>query len=221
MDFTSNRYTKTRKADIILNQILVHKISDENLISKVMSFNMANFLPEDKAYLVNSDSFIEYTKGRYMMDIATLTQLLSLVTWQPTDKVLLLGLGLGHLGAILSTYVNELQAFEEDPEILQRAHDNLHKYNISNVEFLTKQQLQNYGKKMFNYIVINGAFAELPTKITNLLVNGGSIIGIERENQLSKIVKIQLVDNTLLKTYYKSVPMPFLKGFEPKEKFIF
>lgn len=221
MDFTSNRYTKTRKEDIILNQILVHNVSDENLISKVMSFNMANFLPENKAYLTNSDSPIEYAKGRYMMDIATLTQLLSLVTWQPTDKVLLLGLGLGHLGAILSTYVNELQAFEEDPEILKAAHENLHKYNISNVEFLTKQQLQNYGKKAFNYIVINGAFAELPQKITSLLANRGSIIGIERENQLSKIVKIQIIDNSLLKNYYKSVPMPFLKGFEPKEKFIF
>ncbi|MFL1781064.1 Protein-L-isoaspartate O-methyltransferase [Candidatus Hepatincolaceae symbiont of Richtersius coronifer] len=89
--------------------------------------------------------------------------------------------------------------------------------------FLAQEyELKNIFKdNSFDLIFVEGAYSYIPPRWLEVLTAEGNIIGVQRKDNLSQIVKSQKLGNGLVHTYYKNVATPLLKGLELKKEFIF
>jgi protein-L-isoaspartate(D-aspartate) O-methyltransferase len=217
MSFVSEK----QKKDIIINQLIVADVRDEKVISVVSSFPRSLFLPIDIASCGSSDSPIEYKKNRYMLDTATIANMLEIANFKNSDIVLVVGSGLGYGTALVSKFVSRVICIEKDEELVAVAKENLKKLGILNLE-IHEGSISNFNLiHPFNRILFEGAFAKIPQSILEMLDYKTDLIAIERKNNLSQVIKATLIDNKVVLRYGRHTPTPYTKGFEEKETFSF
>ena len=220
MRFVSEISEKQRR-DIVINQLVVANIIDEKVISVVSNFPRSLFLNPEIATCGNSDSAIEYKNNRYLLDTATIGSMVEMANFKSSDIVLLIGSGLGYGAAIISKFVSRVICIEEDEELVSIAQENLKKLGVFNVE-IHERSIKNFNLiHPFNRIFFEGAFAETPKEIIEMLDQKVDLMAIHRENNLSQIINAKLIDNKVIIKYGRHTPTPCTKGFEKKETFSF
>ncbi len=213
--------SEKQREDIIINQLVVSNVSDEVIIDIISKIPRTLFLSPDIAHIGNSDSPIEYKKNRYLLDMPTMANMLQIAKFQETDVVLVLGSGLGYGASLISKLVSRVICIEKDENLVEISRNNLNKLEITNVE-LCNGSLESVALiHPFNRVFVEGAFSSITNEIQQLLNRKTDLIGIERKNNLSKIIKAQMIDGKIIVNYGKNTATPYLKGFEEKEKFSF
>ncbi|MDR2008461.1 MAG: methyltransferase domain-containing protein [Alphaproteobacteria bacterium] len=211
------KYNRT----IVVNQLLMNNIRDEKVIEATTKFNRGLFLEAPLNQIAGADSCIAYAKNRYVLDASTLASMIEFANFQSSDIVLLVGAGVGYGSSVLSKMVNRVIAIEENPELLKKAQATIKKLKINNVE-LYESSVKNISEAhQFNRVFFEGAFAEIPSEILQLLNYKTDLTGILRENNLSQIINAKVIDNKLVVKYGKHTATPYLAGFFPTEKFSF
>ncbi|MCL2567226.1 MAG: hypothetical protein FWE18_03940 [Alphaproteobacteria bacterium] len=208
-------------SDIIINQLLMNNIRDEKVINAVVNYNRGIFLKGGLSQIAGSDGCIAYAKNRFLLDASTLGNMMEMANFKSSDIVLLIGAGIGYGSAVISKMVNRVIAIEEDADLFNQAQATIKKLRIPNVE-LYESSVKNLNLvHQFNRVFFEGAFAEIPNEILQLLNYKVDLTGILRENNLSQIINAKVIDNKLVLKYGRHTAAPISGNFSAAEKFSF
>ncbi len=210
-----------RKADIIVNHLLVSGITDENILNAVSEIHRDWFLPEQLKCVSDCDSVIYYDEDRFVIDMATLAHMINFADFSKNDNVLLYPSGLGYVATVLSKFVSKVIAVEENEKLLDYSKKAVASLAIENVDFYCGSLDSFHFKGRYNKVFFNGAFYKINNVISRLLLDNIELVGVRRINNVAHIVKVKQIDRNIIYTTGRHTTTPWVVGFEEKEEFVF
>ena len=146
---------------------------------------------------------------------------------QPTDKVLEVGAGSGHMAALLASLAQRVVSLEIDDGLARTARANLQRAGITNADVrVADATAQNFAacasEAPWNVILLSGSVAEIPPALLALLAPGGrlaAIVGYE------PVMRATIVTRTAEASFTTAQPWdtmaPRLRHFPELSRFQF
>jgi protein-L-isoaspartate(D-aspartate) O-methyltransferase len=173
--------------NMIEQQIRPWEVLDGRVLELLATLPREAFVPPAHQSLAFADLELPLTHpavdGEAMLAPRVEARLLQDVALQPTDKVLEVGTGSGHMAAMLASLARSVVSLEINPELARRARQNLQAAGIHNVDVREADATANgfaacAALGTFDAIVLSGSVAEIPPALLALLAPGGRLAAI-------------------------------------------
>ena len=185
-DFSTLR---TRMVD---NQLRTTDVTKHEVLSAFLAVPRELFVPANKQDLAYVDADIELGGDRFVMEPSPLARLIQLAEVKTTDRVLIIGAGMGYGAAIVSHLAKSVVALEDNAELATAASAALASAGSGNVEVVTGPLAGGAAAKdPFDVIIIEGAVDHVPETLTAQLAEGGRLVAVEGVN-LTGVAKVHV-----------------------------
>lgn len=126
----------------------------------------------------------------------------------PTDRVLEIGTGSGHMAALLSRLCAQVLTVEIDPALAEQARAHLAQAGVTNVEVRTADAAAHHfaacaSGAPYDAIVLSGSVAEVPGDLLDLLKVGGRLFAIVGQEP---VMRATLVRRTAQGSFHSEQP---------------
>lgn len=177
--------------NMIEQQIRPWEVLDARVLDLLDRVHREQFVPAAHQSLAFADMELPLSQpaveGQVMLSPKVEARLLQDLELKPTDKVLEVGAGSGHMAALLANLAQRVVSIEIDEALARLARENLKKAGIRNAEVRCADAAANgfaacADGAPFDAIVLSGSVAEIPTALLALLAPGGrlaAIVGFE------------------------------------------
>ena len=194
--------------NMIEQQIRPWEVLDNQVLSLLGVVKREDFVPLAHRALAFVDMEIPLTTAlqqhpdQCMLAPKVEARILQDLAVQKHEKVLEIGTGSGYMAALLAHRAQQVITLEIDPELAERARDNLQKAGIYNVEVRTGDGAANLTQAVsgndplrgpFDVIALSGSVAEVPPALLNLLKVGGrlsAVVGFEPVMRATLITRV-------------------------------
>lgn len=232
---SAERFLKDKinaRLNMIFNQLRPNGVGDDSLIHAFESVPMEAFVPPAIQSLVYSDAHLPLTRDsvpeRWLLSPLALGKLLQLAHIQPSDKVLVIGCGVGYSLALAVQLAASVVGVESYEDLARIAATYGLEQGFSNLEVIIGALSVGYPKGApYDVILIEGAVDKIPAILTQQLAPRGRLvtvikrqIGIDRK-EFGKGVLITRKDDILTQTDQFDMNCPHLPEFEPIPGFWF
>jgi protein-L-isoaspartate(D-aspartate) O-methyltransferase len=169
--------TRLLRRAMVDNQIRTFDVTDQPVLDRFYTVPRELFLPPELASLAYSDAVLTVGEGgtrRVMLIPMVLARLIQGAAVQPTDKVLLVGGGLGYAAAILAGLAASVVSLESDPAFGLMAGGGLRSLGLANVTTVTGPLAEGSSTGApYDVIVVAGAVESgLETLLGQLAMRG-------------------------------------------------
>ena len=176
---------------MIEQQIRPWEVLDPRVLALLDSVHRENFVPAAHKSLAFADMELPLNQpavdGQVMLAPKVEARLAQDLLLKPTDAVLEIGTGSGHMAALLASLTQRVVSIEIDEALAQLARENLQKAGIANAEVRCADAAANgfaacSANGPYDAIVLSGSVAEIPSALLALLAPGGrlaAIVGFE------------------------------------------
>ena len=215
-------YSKARQ-NMVDCQLRTNKVVDEILVDRFATVPRELFVDPSVQSIAYVDEDITIGDGRYLMAPMVLAKVLQELAISPSEVVFDVGCGTGYSSAILSGLADTVVALEENNELATRANDLLTELAADNAIVVESPLNGGYAKQgPYDVILIEGAVAEVPSDLTDQLVDGGRLAAIVNDGHgQGKAVLMIKRDGNISKRELFDATVPRLPGFEPRMGFVF
>ena len=177
--------------NMIEQQIRPWEVLDARVLDLLGRVHREQFVPAAHQSLAFADMELPLSQpaveGQVMLSPKVEARLLQDLELKPTDKVLEVGAGSGHMAALLASLAQRVVSIEIDEALARLARANLQKAGIGNAEVRCADAAANgfaacSDGAPFDAIVLSGSVAEIPPALLALLAPGGrlaAIVGFE------------------------------------------
>jgi protein-L-isoaspartate(D-aspartate) O-methyltransferase len=183
------------------------------------------FVPEGSAKIAYKDEDLMIGHDRYLMEPVVHAKMIQALNLKPESVVLDIGCASGYSSAILSSLVSTVVALESNESLIKKASANLNALDACNVvSFLGELADGQQDNAPYDFIIFNGAVAEVPEKILNQLAVGGRMAAIIKKPGavMGEVTLIENLGENQFSSYNLfSAGCPYLPGFLPKPAFRF
>ena len=194
--------------NMIEQQIRPWEVLDNQVLSLLGVVKREDFVPLAHRALAFVDMEIPLTAAlqqhpdQCMLAPKVEARILQDLAVQKYEKVLEIGTGSGYMAALLAHRSQQVITLEIDPELAERARDNLQKAGIYNAEVRTGDGAANLTQAVsgndplrgpFDVIALSGSVAEVPPALLNLLKVGGrlsAVVGFEPVMRATLITRV-------------------------------
>ena len=191
-DFSTLR---TRMVD---NQLRTTDVTSHAVLSAFLEVPRELFVPVGKRDLAYVDADIELGGGRYVMEPSPLARLVQLADIKNTDRVLIIGAGMGYGAAIVSRLAKSVVALEDSAELAAAAASAFQSAGTANVEVMNGALAVGASSKgPFDVIIIEGAVDHVPDVLTAQLSEGGRLVAVEGAN-LTGVARVHVKSGKLI-----------------------
>jgi protein-L-isoaspartate(D-aspartate) O-methyltransferase len=177
--------------NMIEQQIRPWEVLDAKVLALLDRVHREDFVPAAHKALAFADMELPLNhpavEGQAMLAPKVEARLLQDLTLKPTDKVLEVGTGSGHMAALLASLAQRVVTIEIDEALARGARENLQKAGITHAEVRCADAAANGFAACgtdgpYDAIVLSGSVAEIPSALLALLAPGGrlaAIVGFE------------------------------------------
>lgn len=177
--------------NMIEQQIRPWEVLDGQVLDLLGRVHREDFVPTAHKALAFGDLELPLShpavEGEVMLAPRVEARLLQDLMLKPTDKVLEVGTGSGHMAALLASLARSVVSIEINPALARSARQNLKTAGIQNVDVREADAAANgfaacTSQGPFDAIVLSGSVAEVPPALLALLAPGGrlaAIVGFE------------------------------------------
>lgn len=210
---------------MVLSQLEPSGIQSHAVRDAFLSVPREIFVPETLRGVSYLDDDIPLGQGRFILEPLILARMIESVRLAPENKILDVGAGYGYSSAVLSKLSSHVTALDPDEKMLHAANKHWSGLGINNVLPIVGSLDLGYDQgKFYDVIVLNGATSEKPQVLISQLSLGGRLVCVLRETSCAVgkiVVYTKESDTKILKSFIADAATEYLKGFEPKVKFIF
>lgn len=192
------------------------------IIEALLAVPREAYVPAAKKSVAYAGEHIALSAGRVLLDARTFAKMLDSVNIRPTDLVLDLGCGMGYSSAVIARLAEAVVAVEEDADLAAVATETLSDMSVDNV-LVAHAKLSEGNPKHgpYDVVIAEGAIEELPQAITDQIKDGGRIVAIIEQDNLSQCRIGYKADGNISWRYAFDASAPLLAGFETQEEFAF
>lgn len=192
------------------------------IIEAMLAVPREAYVPAAKKSVAYAGKHIALSPDRALLDARTFAKMLDSVNIRPTDLVLDLGCGMGYSSAVIARLAEAVVAVEENADLAAIATETLSDMSVDNV-LVTQAKLSEGNAKHgpYDVVITEGAIAELPPAIADQIKDGGRIVAILQQDDLSQCRIGYKADSNISWRYAFDASAPLLAGFEAQEEFAF
>ena len=173
--------------NMIEQQIRPWEVLSPQVLELLSRIRREAFVPAAHRALAFADMELPLThpavEGQCMLAPKVEARLLQELDLKPTDKVLEIGSGSGHMAALLASLAASVVSIEINPVLAVTARENLRNAGISHVEVKhADAAAQGFAACSahgpFDAILLSGSVAEIPPALLALLTPGGRLAAV-------------------------------------------
>lgn len=209
--------------NMIEQQIRPWDVLDPLVLQSLRAIHREDFVPPGRRALAFVDSEIPLPEGQVMLAPKLEARLLQELDLQPTDQVLEIGTGSGHMAALLSTQAQQVTTIEIRPGLIKLAQDNLQQAGIRNVTVNQGDglSLDGWSNRQFDAVLVSGGLPFLPDPLRALLKTGGRLIAIIGEAPVMRAMRIERRPEGFVEEGLFETLIPMLDNIPPMSRFRF
>ncbi len=130
--------------------------------------------------------------GQCMLAPRVEARLLQELNLQKNERVLEIGAGSGYMAALLAQYADQVVTLEIDPALAILARENLERFGIRNASVrLGDGARSSIPDGPFDAILLSGSVAEVPSRLLDLLRDGGRLIAIAGQEPVMRVTTVR------------------------------
>jgi len=180
---------KIARHNMVYQQVRPWDVSNLKILSVLDNLPRERFVLEHFKHLAYSDTSLPIGQDQYMLSPKMVGKILQALQLNKEDAVLEIGTGTGYLTAALAELAKRVVTIESQPELLEKAKENLANLHITNVQFELGDGLQGYkALAPFSVIVLTGSLPFLPRNLLEQLSTHGRLFAIVGKEPLMSAV---------------------------------
>ncbi len=217
--------------NMIEQQIRPWEVLDAQVLTLLTRVHREDFAPAGHRALAFADMELPLThpaaEGKVMLAPRVEARMLQDLQLQPTDKVLEIGTGSGHMAALMASLAQCVFTLEIDETLADVARKNLQTAGLGNVDVrvadATAQQFAACSTEApYNAIVLSGSVTEIPPALLNLLAPGGRLMAIVGDEPMMRATIVtRTTDSAFQTTQPWDTVAPRLQHFPEPSRFHF
>ncbi|MCX8508870.1 MAG: protein-L-isoaspartate O-methyltransferase [Rhodobacteraceae bacterium] len=209
-----------RRTMMVDTQVRPNDVTKFPIIEAMLTIPREEFVPERARAAAYVGENIDLAPGRVLLEPRTLSKLLDAMDVQSSDKVLVVGGGLGYSAAVIGRMAAQVVAIEEDAGLAETAAVQMASLGITNV--LVRQGVLAEGAAVdgpYDRVILEGAVEEIPVAITSQVREGGRIAAIFMQGALGVARIGHKIDGQINWRFAFNAAAPVLPGFAAKRVF--
>jgi protein-L-isoaspartate(D-aspartate) O-methyltransferase len=168
--------------NMIEQQIRPWEVLDQEVLDLLFVVRREEFVPPAYKSLAFADLEIPLGYGASMLAPKIEARVLQELQLKPSDRVLEIGAGSGHMAALLAAKAEQVYSVEIVPELAQMARDNLRRQGIDNVMVEEGDGARGWAAHApYDVIVLSGSTPLLPPAFLQQLKSGGRLFAVVGE----------------------------------------
>ncbi|WP_439608571.1 protein-L-isoaspartate O-methyltransferase family protein [Hydrogenophaga sp.] len=217
--------------NMIEQQIRPWEVLDARVLALLDRVHREDFVPAAHKALAFADMELPLThpavEGQAMLAPKVEARLLQDLLLKPTDKVLEVGSGSGHMAALLASLAQRVVSIEIDEALARTARENLQKAGIANAEVRRADAAANgfaacATEAPYDAIVLSGSVAEIPSALLALLAPGGRLAAIVGHEPMMRATIVTRTGDAAFQTAQPwDTVAPRLRNFPEPSRFQF
>jgi protein-L-isoaspartate(D-aspartate) O-methyltransferase len=167
----------TAQKNMILGQVLPHRVTDPKLLAVLARIPRKLFVPEAFEGIACIDGQVPLGYNRYLISPHIFSALLDRASIKDTDSVLDIGCGTGYSTAVIAHLARKVVGLESNSDLASKAHTRLNKLHIENGIIMTGSLTNGHGDGgPYDVIIINGSIDCKPESLFEQLALGGRLV---------------------------------------------
>lgn len=214
---------RVARVNMVDSQVRTNKVTDQAVIDALLAVPRERFVPPALRGAAYVDEDLPIGGGRYLMEPMVLARLLQAATLDHHEKVLVVGAGSGYSAALTARLAGSVIALESDARLADIARTELPGLGAGSVTVVSGPLAEGApAHAPFAAILIDGAVADVPTRLVDQLVEGGRLmVVVKRGFGLGQALRVDRVGGRPSARVLFDAASPLLPGFEPAEGFVF
>lgn len=217
MDYEKARF------NMVESQVRTWEVLDQKILSLLLRVKREEFVPPAYRSLAFVDMEIPLGHGEVMLAPKLEARMLQEVGVQPTDVVLEVGSGSGHMTALLATLAAKVHSVEINPDLLERARRNLRVAGIANASLQLGNAAAGWKTQApYDVIVLTGSVPVLAEELKRELKMGGRLLVVLGKPPImtAKLI-VRVTENAFSESGLFETSIPSLRDCPQAEKFVF
>jgi protein-L-isoaspartate(D-aspartate) O-methyltransferase len=217
MDFELARF------NMVEQQIRTWEVLDQRVLDLLLRVRREEFVPPQHRALAFADMEIPLGHGEKMLAPKIEARIVQELALQPTDRILEIGTGSGHMTALLASLGGHVYSVDIIAEFTRAAGARLSAHGFSNVTLDIGDAARGWDRHApYDAIVLTGSVPVLPDAFPKSLKPGGRLIAIVGE---PPVMEARLVTCAAAGAYgatglFETCIAPLKNALQP-EKFVF
>lgn len=167
---------ETTRRQMIGQQVRSWDVLDARVLQTLNDVPREQFVPAPYRTLAFADINIPFGHGQSMLTPKTEGRLLQALAVQPTDSVLVIGVGSGYMAACLAQLGKQVRAIEIYPDIAVQARNNLQANAVNNVVVEDGDGMQLNLNQGYDAILITGSLPVYDQRFQRALKIAGRLV---------------------------------------------
>ena len=190
--------------NMIEQQIRTWNVFDRSVLDTLARVHREDFVPlayrsmafVDMEIPLQGDPEEAVRIGQCMLAPRVEARLLQELNLQKTERVLEIGAGSGYMAALLAQYADQVVTLEIDPALALLARDNLERAGIRNASVRVGDGARSaIPDGPFDAILLSGSVAEVPSRLLDLLRDGGRLIAVAGQEPVMRVTTVRKQGN--------------------------
>lgn len=211
----------TRRVTMVDTQVRPSDVTKFPIIAAMLHVPREAFVPEASREAAYAGQNLPLAPGRVVLEPRTLAKMLDALDIQPTDRVLVVGAGLGYGAALVAQMAGSVVAVEESESLARAASAALGGLDRGARVALTLAPLTQGATEFgpFDVILIEGGVETVPAGLVGQLVEGGRIAAIFMTGALG-VARLGLKQEGAVSWRFAfNATAPVLPGFAAERSF--
>jgi protein-L-isoaspartate(D-aspartate) O-methyltransferase len=185
-----------------------------------------NYVPAAYRALAFADIAIPLDANAAMLTPKLEARLLGSMNLQPSDRVLEIGTGSGHMAALMAEQAQQIWSVEIDPVLAAQARSNLNNDGMANVNIEVGDGLAGLpAQAPYDVILISGGVAEVPATLLSQLKVGARLFAFVAPAEVAPMMVLRQItrqaEDIFVSVDLIETTVPLLQGAETANNFAF
>ncbi len=193
--------TELARHHMIQQQLRTCERMSPDTVELLYADRREHFVPPARRALAYADIEIPLEAGVSMFTPKLETRIFEAAGLQPTNRVLEVGAGSGHMAALLAARSQAVWSVEIDPTLAEQARRNLAQAGVRNVQVEVGDGLVGLtAQAPFDVIVVSGGVTEIPAALLEQLADGGRLLAFVGSGPVMNLLRLTRVEAKTLIT---------------------